>query len=770
MIAMPLRLAGLGVGAALMLACMPTVTAASAGFRGMSLEQALATLEERGLALVYSSALVQPWMRIRTEPAATDPEALLAELLAPFGLHGRSGPGGVIAIVRAAPSHPSGTESRKPAETRPAQTSALVPLEEIIVAASRYELTRSFSVPSGAFTGTDIENLPDLGDDALRAIARLPGAATNGLTARLNVRGGEAGETLVRFDGMRLYNPFHLKDFQSVFSAVDPRIVDSVDVYTGGFAARFGDRMSGVVDIRSLQAPGPRYRELNVTFFNTSALSSGRFADGRGEWVGSIRRSNMDLWYHALSEEPGTPTYSDAFGKLSYDLNDRMRLTAGTLYFADEVSLSVEDRDERANAEYADRYYWLRLDHEPNSFVSGTTLFGRAELRSDRSGSTDLEGLGSGNVTDRRSVSVDSLQSDWSWHASERYLVQFGGELRRAKGVYDYQDEMEFDLLFDTPGAPNATERARSIHVEPHKNDYSLYGTLRYGVTPRLTSDVGFRWESGRVSPRVGMRFQVREWTFLRASWGRVYQSQGIDELQVADGVTEFFPAQQADHASLGLEHRFSSGIGLRVEAYNKRLSHLRPRFENLLNPLTLVPELRPDRVELAPSRASARGVEIVLSQKDAGALSWWLGYSLSAAKERLAGVETRRSWDQTHAVSAGLNWNTEKWNVGVAMIQRSGWPTTDVALEDGGEVPIVTTGPRNAIRSDVYRAVDLRIARRFALEHSSLSVFLEVANLFDRDNPCCISYELDDESAGLELERRNSVPRIPSLGVLWQF
>src|SRR5262249_8315585 len=151
-------------------------------------------------------------------------------------------------------------------------------LAEVVVSASQYQLTRSLGAVRNSFSGTDLESLPDLGDDALRAVARLPGTTSNGVTARTNVRGGEAGETLVRFDGVRLYNPFHLKDFQSIFSAIDPRIVGSVDVYTGGFRASDGDRMSGVIDIASLDAPAPRYGEVNLSFFNASALYAGQFA------------------------------------------------------------------------------------------------------------------------------------------------------------------------------------------------------------------------------------------------------------------------------------------------------------------------------------------------------------------------------------------------------------------------------------------------------------------------------------------------------------
>jgi outer membrane receptor protein involved in Fe transport len=758
-------LRALFVAGSVMLASQALSSEPGNRFRGLSLEQALKTFEAQGIELLYSSALVKPWMHIRTEPSATEPHAALAEVLAPFRLEARAGPAGVVAIVRAAA--PRSTEWR-PKAAHVAATA--VPLEEIIVTASRYELTRSLTPASVSLSGTDIEQLPDLGDDALRAIARLPGTATNGLGAQTHIRGGEADETLVRFDGIRLYNPFHLKDFQRLFSAIDPRIVSSVEVHTGALSAEFGDRLSGVIDIRSLQAPAPRYRELNASFFHTSALSSGLFREDRGEWVASVRRSNLDVWYHALSKEPGTPTYVDAFGKISYWLNDELRFTAGTLHFDDEISLSAEDRDERAAADYADRYYWLRLDHRPSPLLSGTTILSHAQLHSERTGWSDLEGVGGGRLHDRRAHRIETLQSDWSWHPSDRWLFRFGGELRDSAGSYEYEEEAEFALIVDAPGASMEPQRARSFHVEPHRHDYSAHASTRYGISPALTAEAGLRWESERAGPRLAVHYQLDDATSVRASWGRVFQSQSIDELQVADGISEFFAPQRTDHSSFSVERLLRNGVAVRVEAYDKRSSHLRPRYENLLNPLTLVPELRPDRVALTPTRARAHGVEVLLQRKRVGSLGWSLSYGWAEATESLGGVEVPRSWDQTHAFSALLDWSSSHWNVSIGVMHRSGWPTTAVFLEDAEELPILRTGSRNGRRGGTYDSVDLRAERKFMFQHSALSVFLEVANVFDRRNVCCTSYEIDDETAGLELESRHTLPRLPSLGFLWQF
>jgi hypothetical protein len=769
---MPAHRLPLAAAGALMMMSFAALADDRVPLRGLSLEQAIDVLRGEGLEVLYSDALVKPWMRIHSEPAATAPKTALDEILVPFGLRTRPAPNGVVAVIRGSRSSaiaPAWAQrSVRFENAQPSPENAL--LEEVVVATTRYELTRELSEPTLSLSGTDIEHVPALGDDALRAVAHLPGTATNGLTARMHVRGGEASETLMRFDGVRLYNPFHLKDFQSVFSSIDPRVVGSVQVYTGGFAPNFGDRLSGVIDIASLSAPAPLYRELNVSFFNTSLLSAGRFAQDRGEWVASFRRSNLDLWYHALQDEPGTPAYADAFAKVSYAIGPRLRLTLGMLRFNDEISLAVEDQEDRASADYRDAYHWLRLDHWPADSLRGVTVLSHARLSTDREGTTTKDGVSAGSLSDHRLFNVASIASDWRWRLSKNALLEMGGELRLARAQYDYRDEVQYALLLDTPGAPTTPERSRIVQARPSDRPYALYSAIRFGVTPRLTADAGLRWESDHVGPRFGARLQVGPDTFLRANWGRIYQAQGVDEWQASDGVAAPLPPQRADYTAVGIDRRFPGGVQVRAELYEKRLSDLRPRYENLLNPLTLVPELSPDRIRIAPDSGRARGVEVQISRKDAGPLSWWVGYSRASARERIDGVSVPRSWDQAHSLSAGFDWSRAHWTIGATLIQRSGWPTTSVTLEEGEPVPVLRAGARNSERAPLYRSVDLRVERRFAFNASSVSVFFEVANLLNRANACCSAYEIDDETGGLELEGRSYVPRIPSLGFVWQF
>lgn len=653
-------------------------------------------------------------------------------------------------------------------------------LEEVVVAASQYQLARAPGASHALLTGEEIERLPDLGDDALRAIARLPGAASNGVSARSNVRGGEVGETLVRFDGLRLYNPYHLKNFQTIFSTVDPRLVRSIDVYTGGFPATYGDRMSSVVDIVSLSPPEDRYHEIGLSFFNTSLLSAGRLDGGEGEWVASVRRSNLDVLFDAHSAHLGQPQYLDAFGKLAHDVGDSLRVSANVLYFADEIALADADGSREARAKDDERYFWLRLDHDLGPRLSGATLIARSRLTRARSGRVEEPGVSTGWLRDDRDMTMATLRSDWLWRRGERLLLRFGGYLRRSRARYAYDDEARFDLLLDDPGAAPASYRTRRVRAAPSGAHYGAYASLRSSPVPRLTAELGLRWDRQTLdadhtstwSPRIGLRYRIGERTFLRGSLGRYYQSQAINELQAEDGVEAFHAPQRSDHVVIGLEHTFSTGVSLRVETYVKRMRRLRPRFENLLDPLALLPELKPDRIRIAPEGARARGVELMLSQQLAYPLTWWLGYSRSEVTDTIAGRDVPRSWDQTDALSAGIGWDTDRWNVSLGLLSRSGWPTTRVTLDDSGTTPVAEPGPRNAERIGAFRTLDLRVTRKLELESSRLAVFLEINNLLDRDNPCCIEYEIldEEEGGGLELKQLDYLPRIPSLGFVWQF
>jgi hypothetical protein len=247
--------------------------------------------------------------------------------------------------------------------------------------------------------------------------------------------------------------------------------------------------------------------------------------------------------------------------------------------------------------------------------------------------------------------------------------------------------------------------------------------------------------------------------------------------LQIEDGVTTFFPAQRADHMIAGINHRISDALSVRFEVFLKDMSALRPRYENLYDKLALIRELQPDRVKIAPDSARAKGLEISLNRAGQ-TLNWWASYSLARVTDTIDGEEFPRSWDQRHALQVGLNWQANEWNFAIAANIRSGWPTTELRLEEifvpgtGLEV-VAIPGVRNAEQLSHFASVDARISRKFDVRRGSLTVFAEISNLLDRNNICCIDYDLEFDENGNEFLDSSPdylLPLLPAVGILWEF
>jgi len=741
-------------------------------YAGRPLAEVLQDLGDQGLHLVYSSETVPASLRVAREPAGDTPRAILDEVLAPHGLRAKRAGADTYAIVRAkSPTHAPGPGA--------SGGTTAAPLEEIVIAASRYSLSADTPDAHTLFTQDQIEALPRLADDSLKAVHRLPGAASNGLSGLANLRGGEGNETLIVFDGLPLYEPFHLRLLLSPASVLDPRVVSRLDVHAGGFTAQYGDRMSAVIEATSVRPAADAYYELGASLFHLSALASHRFGDGKGQWLAAGRRSNLDEVADIVDSEIGEPSYSDAFGRVDYAFSENTRASLHVLLADDRAEVQNTDETEFADANYRNSYVWATLEHEFSPDVGGSAIVSYTDVASERDGEVIEPGRRTGTVDDERHYDVLGLKLDGTWRMP-RWLHQFGIEYRSLAADYDYASEVRFEAGYPWPDSP-AQETARAAELAPSGSHVAAYVSSRVMVTDRLAAELGLRWDEqsygadadDQWGPRINLAWAAGEATRLRASWGRYQQFQGINELQVEDGITEFLPAQRADHWILGIERDLPEGFGLRVEAYRKEYDSLKPRYESLFDPLSLVPELRWDRVRIAPDSARAQGVETLLTRRSGDPWNGWLSYTWSRVTDDEDGVETRRSWDQTHSVGAGLTWTSGPWIATLAAAYHTGWPTTPVSVAYAGTPQAaIVVGRRNSIRYDDYSSVDLRVSRSFELRRGDLDVFAEVTNAFNQRNACCTDYSYAYPGGQLVLEReyRHWLPLVPSVGVLWRF
>jgi TonB-dependent receptor-like protein len=572
-----------------------------------------------------------------------------------------------------------------------------------------------------------------------------------------------------------------LRDFQSVFSAIDQRIVSGIEIYSGGFPAAYGDALSGLTVIEQRE-PTELRQELGLSLLYTSALSSGTFRDGRSQWLVSVRRGNVD---HLLNSELGEPTYGDAFLHLATALGSKHRLAVNWIGFDDDVLLRQGDgpgNHEEGRSETDSAQAWLKVDSDWNDALSSRTLLHATRFTAERHGVVDDAAELFAVADDVRRMHGSGVKQDWDWEISSRQWVSFGFEAEQLDGSYRYVSAAEQRGVLATLGPPPPP---RDHALAPSGESYGAYASDRVRITDRWVADLGVRWDrqtylppadDEQFSPRASVLYRLGAQSDLRVSYGRFFQAEGLLDLQVEDGVLAFAPAQSATHSIVGVEHRFDNELALRVEVFRKWTESARPRYENLFDPLELLPELRPGRVQVSPDRADARGLEVFVSGNRP--VAWWANYSFAKVEDVIDGARVPRSWDQRHALGAGVSWDVGPWTLNAAATLHSGWPATLLSLETapgpgGAPTTIAVAGDRNVARLDHMRRLDFRASKDFAPKLGSLRFFAELTNVTGRENPCCLGYEpvtLPDGSEGLEGEQRHGLPLTLNVGLLWEF
>lgn len=728
----------------------------------------IAELETQGVTVIYGSDLLPDSLTMERVPGA---ESDLAALDAALQLHGltlRPGPRDTWLVVLA----PEPPEEDETAESRPERLVFGPPsLENIVVSASRYAFSRATGPSTAQLDRRQLLHAPTLGSDAIRATHALPGLTSSGLTARVNVRGGDSDEALIIIDGLRLFNPFHLKDFQSLFSSINPQIVDSMSVYTGAYPAEYGDRMSAVIDIRTLTPTQHRLHEIGVSTLNSSVLSAGRFADDRGTWLTSMRRGNLDLLIDAANSDLGTPQYYDLFNKLEYSVSPKTNIKAGLLVLNDKISLNDSDIA-TAHEDYRDAYFWVGMDYSSDR-LDFDVLVSLIDNSTNRDGTVDDPHGSVGSLADERKFESRAVRASWTYAINDSHWLRTGVEYRDSDASYDFQSQKADRFVIPTPGLarpPQTIDEFVAIEGERH----AVFLSYRAQPVPAITTELGLRWDrqdlpaDRQLSPRFNVLYDVGERFSVRASWGRYFQAHSFDELQIADGVTNLYPAQESEHTVLGVEYLLGDAASIRLEAYRKEFELLRPRFENLFDRVSLLPELQPDRVMIAPLRGEASGVELSMEGEN-GPWQWWVNLARSRTRDVFADSRADRSWEEPWSFKGGLLWSGNKWTVSLATTWHTGWPITDLALI-GDEL---STGQLNGSRLPNFSSVDLRASRSFALERSELEWFVELNNALNAENPCCLEFDVELDSTSrpqsLNVSTDNWLAAIPTIGFVWR-
>lgn len=827
------HIAGIVLVVAIVPACIGDAQAES--YAGRPVVEVLLELRDAGLDFIYSSELLPPTLRVLAEPRSGNRLLIAREVLAPHGLALSAVRPGLYAVVpadrsgraRSLEGQVTDAASGKPVATArlellpagavgwsdrsgrfsigpvPAGNYTLqveapgfetglrevevtagataevqlkrarTELAEIVVSTSRYALDRDGMFDSVHLDGEAISAQPVIGEDAIRALGRLPGMSQTGVSAQSAIRGGETGELLTLLDGYPLRQAFHMPGYQSVFGVLDPGLIEDAEIYTGGFPVRYGNRMSGVFDLRTIAADSEPATALGLSVFNALARRGAGYESLGADWLAAGRIGTLQPFVRSLAHDAGDPEYADAYARAGFGDPGRLRVTANALWSRDRLSIERESQGEEARIESENRYFWLRAERDWKNGVNGSLWVGHSGVDSDRTGSVDNAGISAGSVSDHRSSEYWEARAVLAWQPRSRHSFEAGVEWTNEDASYDYSANAAYSDAVATLFERDAT-LTRETGLDPDRERIALFGAYRWRISRNLITELGLRGqrtitagttaESWLYDPRFNFRWQVAPATSLRMHWGRFHQTDEVHELKVEDGLVMFPEAQRSEHLIAGLDHRFGGGLALRVEAFRKRQSDPRPHFENLLDPMSLVPEIAPDRVMVAPSSAEIRGVELSLILEESG-YTWWTSLAWSEAWDRIDGERISRSWDQTWAATAGVDWTHRTWRFAAVAGAHRGWPTTRVFETELGE--------RNASRFPTRGFLDLRAERRRPLATGSLTLTIELSNAINVGNTCCQDLIASDDGSGTVIfstREDDWLPLVPSVGVLWEF
>ncbi len=657
---------------------------------------------------------------------------------------------------------------------------AAVPLADIVVTPGRTDVGRSTGLSTATLSKEVIATQPQLGEDVYRSLTRLPGVAASEYSSAFWVRGAPERELLTRLDGVDLVEPFHLKDFDAALSIVDVGTIGQIDLTSGGFTAEFGDRMTGVLSMKTIGEPiKGRQTSLGLSVTSARVSSQGIFAGGKGLWLAAARRGYLDLMLKLIQPKDDlSPRYYDVSTKVEYQLAASHRLSAHLLRAGDAVNFTSEG-DPALTSHYGTTLGWLEWKAVYGRRLDATTNLSIGRLTWNRRGDGQFDIEHPLLLRDDRSATMVGLRQDWVFARAEGVLFKWGYGIERRKAEYGYHRE-NGEVFVRNDSLLTRTDSVRTT-LAPEGTAAGLYGAVRVRPASRVTLEAGVRYDrngylkASRTSPRLNAAFDLGSSTTLRAAWGNYYQAPGIHEIQVQDGETVFRGVERAEQRTVGLDRLFRNGFAVRVEAYDRRYADLNPVYLNVRNTSLVFPEVEDDRIRLDRTTGRARGVELLVQRRAGGKLEWAGSYVHAIAEDRSGSLTVPRNRDQRHAVNLDMTYApTPKWRMAWAWQYHTGWPYTEGTITfdtiPGRHFLVETTtyGPLNGQRVPPYHRLDLRVTRDFAMKKSTLRAFFDVFNAYRRKNVRGYDYfgRTVDGEVVVVRETKNMLPFLPSVGV----
>lgn len=622
--------------------------------------------------------------------------------------------------------------------------------DQIDVEANYFSKSSDVNISTMNLDFEEIRRAPGATEDISRMLQTAPGVSIgNDQRNDLIVRGGSPSENLLLIDGIEIPNINHFNTQGSTSGAIgfiNVKFIQEANIFTGGFPSRFGDKSSGVVDIRFREGSRKKfYSDINLNVGGFGGIFEGPLFSEKGSYIVSVRRSYLELLKGAI-QLSAVPNFWDLNLKLNYDLSPNDKLSMIGFGSIDRIDFDGDKTDD------LDDPYGKAFSHQ-NNYVAGfnyTKIFKKGYLQTTLSNSIsdyDIVSYGQRQDTiqfnDKATEREHTLKTELNYQANRILNLNFtaGGKLANIKNnVFAKQDTtyagyIRPDLIFDNT-----------------VNTYKLFGS--FNLTSKFLNDnlifnAGFRVDyfdfinlKTYFSPRAGVSYKLTPLTTINASYGIFYQAPAYLWL-ASNPINKNLNDIRSEHFILGFEQLLSPDFKFTVEAYEKRYKDYPVATEN---PTFILidggSDFGPNLVGPAVSagKGYVRGIDFSLHKKLTGnGFYGMLNYSYSYSNfTALVGGEKPGAYDPTNQITLIAGYQVaDEWLVGFKIKYAGGKPYTplDIAASTQFNRGIYATNDFNSARYPDYIRVDLRIDKKVNFKKASLVGYIEFQNLFNRKN-----------------------------------
>jgi hypothetical protein len=537
-------------------------------------------------------------------------------------------------------------------------------------------LSGKIDVPTGL-----LKELPYLlsEPDLIKGLQSLPGITPgNEFGSNLYIRGGAADQNLTFLDGVPVYNGSHIFGLFSIFQ---PDITNSIQVYKAGFPARYGGRVSSVLDITSNEGNIKEHYGRGSTSLLIAKLSvHGPLGhNNKTTYSMGIRRTYWDALNIFSSPESTTDIFvvSDYNFKVKHKLTKYDNLIFSIYAGRDKYPANFSDSFTSAKLKinYGNISSILRWNHifNPKLFCNISASATRYKVKEEYSESyfdSATNKNQKASLDYQNGISDVALNADFEYSATNNHYMHFG-----IQNTNHFINPGYSSVTIDNSSELISGEKSANFYPEIavyFEDDYKVSEKIKLNMGLRAVSFINktYNYNPILLEPRVSGRYILKPTLALKASYSRMHQtvfsltSQGFFGLPLNYWVpaTAEIPAQKSDQINIGFAKELKDGYSLSVDAYYKTIDNI--LFSREIQSIT------DNDIDwqslLEKGKAKNYGLELLVN-KHSGYLTGWLGYTLAFANRQFDNLNLGRSfqfsYNRRHTMNLVMNYRLTEWN-----------------------------------------------------------------------------------------------------------